>query len=211
MPRGVAPAPVGVVRQALRTALDVGSATMSSECSSSGTTASQSPHEEVRAGDELVLLGQPVQVVAVPDEWASSDENPMGAWFRHYRIGRPQLQSPNVVQLLWGDEDDRFSGRSAVRSPCRRVAAVGSGARLGRLVRSARPTVAGPAGRFGAAASVHVSGPGPNRRRITASRARRVRPEAGCRDRAVAGRCFRRRPATHSPEGGWPVRYPREG
>jgi Domain of unknown function (DUF4262) len=66
--------------------------------------------QEVRAGDELVMLGQPVRVVAVPDEWASSDENPMGAWFRHYQIGRPRLRAPSVVQLLWGDDDDRFPG-----------------------------------------------------------------------------------------------------
>lgn len=66
--------------------------------------------EEVLAGDELVVSEQPVRVVAVPDEWASSDENPMGAWFRHYQIGRRRLRAPNVVQLLWRDDNDRFPG-----------------------------------------------------------------------------------------------------
>ncbi len=174
MPRGVAPSPVGVVHQALCT-LDVGSATMSSDCSSSGGRFR--PH---------------------------CDRAPSGSSYDSDHI----LQRRTALDRF-GDPLTRFRRACSPRGG--HVRAVGSGARLGRMVRSARPTVARPAGRFGAAASVHVSGPGSNRRCITASRARRVRPGAGCRDRAVAGRCFRRRPATHSPEGGWPVRYPMEG
>jgi hypothetical protein len=64
----------------------------------------------VRPGDELALLGQPVRFVAVPWEWAGSDENPMGAWFRHYGVGRPKLRPPSVVQLLWSDDDLYFPG-----------------------------------------------------------------------------------------------------
>jgi hypothetical protein len=63
---------------------------------------------DVRPGDELVLLGRPVRFVSVPTEWASSEENPMGAWYRHYGVGRPELRPPEVVQLVWSDERARF-------------------------------------------------------------------------------------------------------
>ena len=65
-----------------------------------------------KPGDELMLLGQPVRFAAVPNEWADSEENPMGAWFRHYEIGRPNVRAPDVVQLVWGDDDDRFPDES---------------------------------------------------------------------------------------------------
>jgi hypothetical protein len=65
-----------------------------------------------RPDDELMLRAKPVRFAAVPDEWACSAENPMGAWFRHYEIGRPNVQPPDVVQLLWADDDDYFPDES---------------------------------------------------------------------------------------------------
>ena len=64
----------------------------------------------VGPGDELMLLGQPVRFVSIPAEWAGGGENPMGAWFRHYGVGRPELPPPDAVQLVWGDDDDHFPG-----------------------------------------------------------------------------------------------------
>jgi hypothetical protein len=64
----------------------------------------------VRPRDEMPLLGQTVRFAEVPEEWAAGAENPMGAWFRHYEPGRPALDPPIVVQLLWQDDDGRFPG-----------------------------------------------------------------------------------------------------
>jgi Domain of unknown function (DUF4262) len=47
--------------------------------------------------------GVRIKLVPVPTEWVLSDLDPMGQWFAHYAAGRPALEPPEVLQLLWAD------------------------------------------------------------------------------------------------------------
>jgi len=54
--------------------------------------------------------GVPITLRPVPAQWITSADDPLGQWFAHYSVGRPRLDPPEVVQLLWADDDDRFPG-----------------------------------------------------------------------------------------------------
>jgi hypothetical protein len=47
--------------------------------------------------------GVPVRLDPVPTEWVTSEDDPMGQWFHHYGIGRPTIEPPPVLQLVWAD------------------------------------------------------------------------------------------------------------
>ena len=56
--------------------------------------------------------GVPIRLVPVPAEWVTSDDDPMGQWFHHYGIGRPTLDPPPVLQLLWADRHGVLPGEA---------------------------------------------------------------------------------------------------
>jgi hypothetical protein len=56
--------------------------------------------------------GVPIKLLPVPTERVTSDDDPMGQWFHHYGIGRPTIEPPPVLQLLWADRDGFLPGEA---------------------------------------------------------------------------------------------------
>jgi hypothetical protein len=54
----------------------------------------------------------PVTLVPVPIEWVTSDDDPMGQWFEHYGVGRPTIEPPPVLQLVWADRHGVLPGQA---------------------------------------------------------------------------------------------------
>jgi hypothetical protein len=53
-----------------------------------------------------------IKLVPVPAEWVTSEDDPMGQWFHHYRIGRASIEPPPVLQLLWADRHGVLPGEA---------------------------------------------------------------------------------------------------
>ena len=65
--------------------------------------------QPVKAGETTALLSKQVRFDVVPVGWILDDNiDPMGQWFRHYGVGRPRLEPPSVLQVVWCDVNGHF-------------------------------------------------------------------------------------------------------
>jgi hypothetical protein len=56
--------------------------------------------------------GVPITLVPAPVQWMMSDDDPMGQWFAHYGVGRPTIEPPPLLQLVWADRHGVLPGQA---------------------------------------------------------------------------------------------------
>jgi len=67
-----------------------------------------------RCGDPIplalpvVFAGRDIRLDRIPPWWVASADNPMGRWFAYYHGTGRLATNPDVLQVVWADEDGLF-------------------------------------------------------------------------------------------------------
>ena len=68
--------------------------------------------ENVGAGSIIDIGSHTLRLEAVPAEWLLHDASRMALWLRHYAHDRTLPALPQLLQVLWSDDNGRFPDQS---------------------------------------------------------------------------------------------------